>query len=55
MEPVGMVMGCLRGGLWILIDTSGEHAAEVVALGAEACRSRVREVVGSSVERLRTR
>ena len=42
----------LRGGFGILIDTSGEDAAEVVALGAEAGCSCVREVVGRSVERL---
>ncbi len=42
----------LRGGFRILIDASGEDAAEVVALGAEAGRSRVGQIVGRSVERL---
>ncbi len=45
----------LRCGFGILIEAPGENAAEVVALGAEACGSGVGEVVGCGVERLSAR
>ena len=45
----------LRGGGEVLVESSGEHSAEVVALGAKAVGACVRQIVGGRVECLRAR
>ena len=45
----------LGGGFGVLVDASGEDAAEVVSLSAEASGPGVGEVVGRGVERLSAR